>query len=324
MSILIDSTHLFFRNFWMNKNDIVVYAPDENQKSVPTGEINTGYMAHVIYASILVLINKFKASKDNQVYLALDSKPSWRHDYYVEHSKQFPEYNEKTYKGDRNKHDELPFDEIWKSYNIVMENLAQCSDFHVIKVDKAEADDIIAVLAINSINEDVYVCSSDKDFHQLQRENVHIYDPIKKIIIPKIDIERRKQLHFLVAGDDNIKAVKPRCGIKTAEKMLQEGLDDILKSDPEIRARYEFNRTLIDFDYIPEYLVKNIKETVYNTKDLCYNGSKLMAFFAKYKMKMMLSRINQFKLKNEQDKFVVPSKSQVSTIVDNSIKAFFS
>jgi len=312
----------------MNKNDIVVYAPDENQKSVPTGEVNTGYLAHVLYASILNLTKKFKASKENQVYLALDSKPSWRHDFFVENCKDFPEYHtekDKKYKGDRDKHDELPFDEIWKSYHIAMQNLADCSDFHVISVDKAEADDIIAVLAINTNNEDVYVCSSDRDFYQLQRENVHIYDPIKKIIIPPMDVERFKQIHFLKAGDDNIKAVKPRCGKKTAEKMIAAGLDDILKSDPEIRKRYEFNRTLIDFDYIPKNIGDNIKKEVYNNNELCYNGSKLMSFFAEYQLKRMMARMSEFKLKEKQDlPNFLPHQTKTSVVVNNTIEDFFS
>jgi len=309
----------------MNKNDIVEYRPNESGKSVPTGKINTGYMAHVIYASILTLTKKFNASTSNRVFICIDSKPSWRHDFYVENCKQFPEYNEKTYKGDRNKHEELPFDEIWKSYDIIVDNLAENTDFNVVKVPKAEADDIIAVLAINTNNEDVYVCSSDKDFHQLQRENVHIYDPIKKIIIPPIDVERHKQIHFLVAGDDNIKAVKPRCGKKTAEKMIESGLDDILKSDPEIRKRYEFNKTLIDFDCIPETVVDSIKKEVYNSNDMCYNGSKLMNFFSKYQMKRMLDRMNEFKLKDSsmQPNFR-PQETKTSVIANSTIEDFFS
>jgi len=286
--ILIDASHLFFRNFWMNKNEIIEYRPDENGISKPTGVVNVGYMSHVIYYSILNLTNKFKASEKNQVIIALDSKPSWRHDYYVENSKQFPEYEEQTYKGDRKKHDDLPFDEIWKAFNISMDNLRENTDFKVVKVDKCEADDIVAVLAMHSEEEQVFVCSSDKDFHQLQSEKIHIYDPIKKIIIPPIDVERHKQIHFLCAGDDNIKSVKPRCGKVTAEKMIDAGLDDILKSNPEIRERYEFNKMLIDFESIPDKYVKNIIDAVNNEEQFNYNAVKLMSFFSKYKMKQIL------------------------------------
>ena len=322
--ILIDASHLLLRNFFMNKKEIVEFRPNEHGESKPTGKINEGFLIHVVYSSILTLANKFKASESNPVIVALDSKPSWRHEYYVKHSKNFPEYKGETYKGNRKKDSEIPWNKIWQTFDIAMANLTESTDFNVVKVDLAEADDVIAILALNA-DEEVYVCSSDKDFHQLQAPHIHIYDPIKRIIIPPIDVERRKQLHFLTAGDDNIKQVKPRMGKKTAEKIINEGLDTYLQINPEVRERYEFNRNLIDFDYIPKNVGDSILQAVDVENNFCYNTTSLMAFFSEYQMKLMLGKMQSFKLKGKQ--LEAPNlkikTEKVKKSVDTSIEEFF-
>ena len=56
---------------------------------------------------------------------------------------------------------------------------------------------------------------------------------------------------------DNIKAIIPKCGPKTALKLYEnkELFEEKLK-DPVIKANYERNRILVDFNYIPEQYVK--------------------------------------------------------------------
>lgn len=326
--ILVDMSHLFFRNFWMSQKDILEFGPcPETGKSKPTGKVNTGYMAHLMFASVLVFAKKFGASESNPLVIAMDSKPSWRHDWYVKNSRDFPEYKIESYKGDRTKDDEIPWDAVWESFEAAVEVLEKNSDFAVVKVDKTEADDIVAVLGKDAglRGEQVYVCSSDKDFYQLQTENVHIYNPITKIIIPKMDVNRYKQMHILVAGDDNIKAVKPRCGEKTAEKMLPE-LNTILQTNPDIRARYEFNRTLIDFEYIPDGLQASIRQEYIDKEHLNHSPTKLLGFFSKYQMRQMAVRIPEFKLRGKAH--IKPKLTVVtSTVADKaeaSIESFFS
>jgi len=323
--IIIDMSHLFMRNFWMMKKDVVEYRPNEDGISVPTGEINTGYMIMLIYNSILVLTSKFKASKSNEVVLALDSKPSWRNDFYVKNSTKFPEYKNQTYKGDRVKDNTIPWDKLWEAFNEGVDMLDKYSDFKVIKVDLAEADDIIAVLARNAPqDEDVYVCSGDKDFHQLQTEHVHLYDPIKKKIVPPLDIERHKKLHFILAGDDNIKQIKRGVGPKTAEKILNEGLDLYLQTNPEMNDRYKFNQQLIDFDFIPKEVVKEILSVYNGYNKGTFNNIKLLTFCSKLKMKTMVVKLNRFKLIERDDKYIVSTTKNIKNVVETSIEDFFS
>ena len=323
--IIIDMSHLFFRNFWMMKKDIIEYKPDEDGVSVPTGEINEGYMIHLIYNSVLNLTNKFKASKSNEVILALDSKPSWRHDFYIKNTTEFPEYKNQTYKGDRAKDKSIPWGKLMDTFYGCIRDLDNYSDFKSIQVDLAEADDIIAVLARNApADEDVFICSGDKDFYQLQTNNIHIYDPIKKIIVPPMNITRHNQLHFMLAGDDNIKQIKKGVGIKTAERILNEGLDLYLQTNPEAKARYEFNQKMIDFNFIPKKVEKSILSSYNNYNGGTFNSGELMKLFIKYQLKKMVIKMNQFKLNDNSVKFNVPKNKNVNKVVETSIEDFFS
>jgi len=323
--IIIDTSHLFFRNFWRLKKDIIEYAPNEDGISVPTGEINAGFLISAMCSSILLLTNKFKASKTNEVILALDAKPSWRHDYYIQNTKEMPEYKGQTYKGDRVKSTEFNWSKIFEAFDEAMNAIDEMSDFKVLKVDLAEADDIVAILARNCPEtEDVFICSSDKDFHQLQRKNIHIYDPVQKIIIPPINIERHQQLHFMLAGDDNLKQIKKGVGIKTAEKILEEGLDLYLQTNPEMKMRYDFNQRMIDFDYIPKDVVKSILLCYNNYNGGKFNATKLMTFFSKHRMKKMAMRSVQFKTKERTDTFKIVDIEDRKSVVETSIQSFFS
>jgi len=323
--ILIDVSHMFFRQFFMNLGNILEFEqdPDDPSKKVCTGEVNEGFLTHLIYNNVLSFSNKFGGSKQNRVVACCDSKPSWRHHWYVENCKNFLEYKGETYKGDRTKSDDYPWPKIWDALNDGLDALEQLSDFTVLRVDLAEADDLIAVLAKEyRKTEDVYVCSSDKDFRQLQSETCHIFDPIKKLIVPPIDVERYKKIHFLVAGDDNIKQVKKGVGEKTAEKMLKE-LDIILQTNADIRERYEFNRTLIDFDYIPTDLSDEILRVFGETSASGHNPTGLLSFFSKKAMRKLAQRIPEFKLPIEGKKFSVPRRQEQSEKVDTSIEDFF-
>lgn len=327
MAILVDANHLFFRNFWMNVKDIVTHETDQNGKAVPTDEINEGYLVHLVYQNMLSFAKKFGASEKNKVYICLDSKPSWRHSYYVENSKKFPEYATETYKGDRSKNENIPWEKIFVALDEAYVALNLYTDFIVVKEERAEADDVIAVLAreISSTGEEVYICSSDKDFVQLQSDKVHIYDPLKKIIIPPCDVDTFMKLHILVAGDDNIKAVKPRCGEGTAKKMLKE-LDTILKTDPEVRARYQFNQTLIDFNFIPEDIKSKIINSYHQIPQQNFQPSQLLVFFSKKNMKQMVGRIQEFKLTGKVAVQPLLKAVQVSPVqkhAENSIESFF-
>ena len=272
------------------------------------------YLFHIVATMILNVNNQFGASKQNPVVIACDSKPSWRNSFYVENSKDFPEYLGETYKGDRKPDDSIDWKTIGEISDSLVDAMRNYTDFHVVKVEGCEADDIIAVLAKDCLKrkEQCWIVSMDKDFRQLQQEPyISIYDPIKKLIVPKADAKRYLQLHIMTAGDDNIKNIAPRMGNKTAEKILPM-ITEYLALNPEAKKRYNFNKVLIDFNCIPLELQEKVLED-WNKEEHSFNALELVKVFRKYKANAVGQRISSFQLRNME--IVTPLNSYHSRAI---------
>jgi 5'-3' exonuclease len=143
---------------------------------------------------------------------------------------------------------------------------------HIIGHPHLEADDCIA-LSVKHLHEkkpnySIYIIASDKDYLQLARENVKIID------LKFRDLTQQKSSSNNAADDlqmkiimgdksDNIPAIFPKCGPKTAKKCLEDSTFFATKlADPECREKYEFNQRLICFDFIPENIVTEFMQTI--------------------------------------------------------------
>ena len=138
---------------------------------------------------------------------------------------------------------------------------------------KLEADDCIAlsVKYLTKKNPDchIYIITSDKDYLQLNSHNVDIFNLAFKNIAenksatgnPLQDLQIK-----IIMGDpsDTIPSVFPKCGPKTAQKCLDEPefFKKKMADNPEYYKQYELNKTLVDFNNIPEVLVKEFMSTI--------------------------------------------------------------
>jgi 5'-3' exonuclease len=131
--------------------------------------------------------------------------------------------------------------------------------------NKLEADDCIA-LSVKHVLEkypscNVYIITSDKDYLQLAEPRIHIYNlGFKKITDQKSSTGSAECDLFckIVMGDisDNIPAVFPKCGPKTALKYYQdpESFKKRLESDDAFISQYNINKKIVDFNEIPVLL----------------------------------------------------------------------
>lgn len=227
---------------------------------------------HIIFNSINSFFKKAgsldideKILKNKEIILAIDSK-SWRKNLF------------EIYKANRTKKPEEQH--IWDFYysyvHDFLDQIKENMNWSVIKSDMAEADDVIAVLIQTELNtkDDINVIiSADKDFKQFLNFElnceVHIYDPLKEIFLEK---EENVLLKMILAGDksDNIPAIKPKLGPKTAEKIIKENkLEDLLK-DINLQSNFNTNKKLISLDVedIPEFVVKSIKKEYQKIKNI--------------------------------------------------------
>jgi 5'-3' exonuclease len=130
---------------------------------------------------------------------------------------------------------------------------------------KLEADDCIAISVKHVLQKyqdvNVYIITSDKDYLQLAEPRVHIYNlGFKKITDQKSSTGSAECDLFckIVMGDisDNIPAVFPKCGPKTALKYYedQEAFQTRLQSSNTFITQYNINKKIVDFNEIPSLL----------------------------------------------------------------------
>ena len=137
-------------------------------------------------------------------------------------------------------------------------------NYLVIKQDKIEADDIIA-LACRYIQEkkndmSIYVVSGDEDFLQLGDENVYFAQYKKKKVFQLTKEEAAKALiKKIVLGDcsDNIPSILKGKRIKNKNDLLEdsEKLKEFLEENKELKDKFISNQKIIDFKYIPNKFV---------------------------------------------------------------------
>jgi 5'-3' exonuclease len=142
----------------------------------------------------------------------------------------------------------------------------------ILSYPELEADDCLAITAKHIIktkpDAKIWVITSDMDYLQLAGERLHIIDlKFKDLTTSKNSFkDARKDLFCkIISGDksDNIPAVLPRCGMKTASKLYEDSelFEHRMNTTEGSRERYERNKLIIDFDRIPPELIKDFKLT---------------------------------------------------------------
>jgi len=135
----------------------------------------------------------------------------------------------------------------------------------ILKHNRLEADDCIALsvkyLLKTILDVEIYIITSDKDYLQLASEQVHLYNLAFKDLTEQKSCFKDSECDLfckILMGDvsDNIPSVFPKCGPKTALKYF-ENRDLFVKKleeSEEYKKQYELNRTIIDFNCIPDEL----------------------------------------------------------------------
>lgn len=163
----------------------------------------------------------------------------------------------------------------------------QCLPFHLISIDKMEADDIMAHIAqdLGKGSNKVTIVSSDKDFLQIINDNIQVYAPIKKVLITDKNVREHIQVpveNYLVVkallGDksDNLEGIKG-LGPKTLYKEFPEimntpgtGLDYIFEvCESKLEDKLVFAKIIDSWDKVEtNYELMNIKDSGLSEKEV--------------------------------------------------------
>ena len=134
----------------------------------------------------------------------------------------------------------------------------------ILKHPKLEADDCLAISSKYILekypNSKIYIITSDKDYLQLVNPRLRIFNlSYKEISENTLGGTAEADLFCkIVMGDvsDNIPSVLKKCGPKTALKCYnnKEYFDERMKKE-NVYDKFELNRKIIDFNYIPQHLI---------------------------------------------------------------------
>jgi hypothetical protein len=225
------------------------------------------------------------------------------------------------YKAARKKNrDKSPIDwkHLFNCISTVKQELIDHFPYQVIEVEGAEADDVIACLTkefstnpklYNTVGlvadpEPIVICAEDSDYFQLHKyPNVEQWSTKHKKYITMHDPDQiAAHLHDKIMGGesgDGIPGILSDDDTFVVEGKRQKPVRKTLiestfrKPIPEeLMVNYNRNRTMIDFDCIPENIHTSVIEAIKRRP----NGSKstMFNFFIEKKLMRLLDAINEF------------------------------
>ncbi len=208
--------------------------------------------------------NELDAADKIDVIMAMDDNLS--HNFRL---KMYPQYKQQR-KLDKKQYQVYPI----KDYiiNVIFKelDLENQYGYHLIKVEGAEGDDVIATILMNFKDQyqSIMLVASDHDY--LQIDGIKQYDLFGKEITRTLGDEEVSSSDFLLGkilmGDksDNIQQVFTKCGPKTALKLVKDKdlLKKMLQENQSAAAQFKINKKIISFNEIPEELSQKIIEKV--------------------------------------------------------------
>jgi len=264
-------------------------------------QVDENLIRHMVLNSLRMYNVKFR-EEFGDIIICADDKQYWRRDL-------FP-----YYKAGRKKAREassLDWNLIFETLNKVRDELKDNFPYKVIQIPKAEADDIIGTLChkygvelSSDKTEKILILSSDKDFLQLQKfANVYQYSPMAKKFLKESSPSKFLQEH-IIRGDTgdgipNFLSSDDCFVTETRQKPITEKkLNTFIGKNPEdfcdeiMLKRYRRNESLIDLSKVPD----NIQSKVYTAYDNTpkRGKEKLLNYFIKHRMKLMMEHIQEF------------------------------
>ena len=264
---------------------------------------------HVTLSTIKSYKKKY-GKEYGQIVICCDGRKYWRRDYF--------EYYKGMRKANREKSD-LDWGLIFDTLSEMRDDLAKHFPYKVMHIERAEADDIIAVLTKyaqeNELVQEglveepqkVLILSSDKDFKQLHvYPTVKQWSPMQKKYVSATKKEIQEYIiEHIVKGDagDGVPNIlskddvfmkgerqKPMSAKRLAE-FIEKGID-ACRSDEEKR-NWHRNAVLVNFDNIPPDVEETIVTSYISSKP---TGDKMSiyTYLIKHQCRLLLNELEDF------------------------------
>ncbi len=260
-------------------------------------EIKENLIRHMILNSIRAYRKRFK-DQYGEMVICCDASNNWRRSFYPEYKASRRTSREKS---------SLDWNEIFRIINSVRDELKENFPYHVLYVDGAEADDIIAQLCFRTGDfgqyEDVLIISGDKDFAQLQTlKNVKQFSPMTKKFIDEPN-PRTHLMNLILSGDtsDGVPNVlsDDKCFVEERRQTpLSKKKKESLMDDPEVLGtdiyrNFLRNKKMIDLSELPS----GVKQKIINNfeqQDPWHNKGKVFPYLVQNRLKSLLENVEEF------------------------------
>ena len=263
-------------------------------------ELSENLVKHIIINNLRIYRNKYKEADHGKMVIACDSY-SWRKDV-------FPEY--KAARKANRESDKHDWKEIFDLIESTLNDLRENFPYAVIKIDSAEADDIIGALTVEMSEfggEDVVIISADKDFIQLQQYGnvTEQWSPLFNKMV-KDDNPRKYLFEHLLKGDsgdgvpnanshDNVFTTGSRQTPMTQKQIdkywdNRDDLEMIMK--PNVYRNFMRNVQMIDLTNTPD----GIREAAINMyENYTYPPrGNILTYLIEHRMKMLIDNASEF------------------------------
>ena len=253
-------------------------------------EDDYGFIRHLVLNTYRKYLSKFRRDY-GELVICNDSKNVWRKDF-------FPQY--KKNRSDRQKKSKFDWGKIFNELHTIREEMKDVFPYRFVQVERAEADDIIAVIAKNFHHkEKIMIVSSDKDFQQLQRyPNVEQYSPSKKGIL-RCDDPYDFLLDHVVRGDssdgvpnaisDDAVFVEGRRQTRLTNRKIEELKEVGFQQEDNFMER---NQKLIDLTMVPDYIEEETMRQM--ETEVSGDRSKILDYMMKYRLRSLIDNLEDF------------------------------
>ena len=224
--------------------------------------------------------------------ICCDSAKNWRKD-------SFPEY--KANRKKKREDDTTDWKSLFRFLDEMIEDLRNYFPYKVMRVERAEADDIIAVLNEYVATNPTLIISSDKDFIQLQKyEGVQQWSPLTKDFVkgdPEASLWEKLVKgdtgdgvpNILSSDDTFITEGKRQRPITT--KKLELWKEDRSSWTEEMHRNFHRNETMVDLSKTPESIRINITNQY---RQQTPKHGRLMEYFVDKRLKNLMEHISEF------------------------------
>lgn len=252
-------------------------------------------LRHTVLNTVRMYKNQFKEAYDaGGMVICCDSSHNWR-------KESFPEYkaNRKT----KRETDTTDWKSLFEFLHEMIDDFRSYFPYKVMKIDKAEADDIIGVLTKECQETPTVIISSDKDFIQLQKyEGVRQWSPLKKDYIT--DNPEESLYEKIIRGDtgDGVPNILSSDDVfitegKRQTPITKKKIDAWRGKSPEefctgdMLRNYHRNKTMVDLGETPNSIRINIRKQFAEQSPV---KGKLMNYFIEKKLKNLMEYVGDF------------------------------